>query len=336
MAKKKNSSQKEGAAFSIKLKLFIGFAIPLICMVIVGIGAYSKAASGMIYNYEESTSKALSMAMEYLNFGFESAVSESEQLYYDNNLVKWATNAIYNEWTKKEIAETAARDLSVKKDGNEFISNMYIIPGKNMSMVSAYSDDKEIAGFYDDLAEEKEAECLQTLEGKWVGSHDYIDSVLSENYADYSADSYACSYIRPMTTKRACIVVDYSSESIAGILRDLNLGDESISAFIMPDGRELLLNGDDVVRNSEFSFVDQAYYQDAMAENAEIVIDYVPYQGEQYLFMASKSSHNSAAVCAMVPVSMVNAQADSIQHITVIMVFISCVIAIFAGILISN
>ena len=332
-----NSTGKEKQQFAIgiKVKLVIGFAIPLIFTIVVGMVAYSLAASGMTKNYEDSMSKAMSMAIEYLDFGFGSAVSESEQLYYDTDLMRWATGAIYNEWTRKEIMEDVSLDLNIKQGGNEFVANMYIIPGSSSQVISTNDDDAVVPGFYEELADKAEAVCLQTLEGRWVGAHSYIDQVLSQHYTGYSADNYACSYIRPMATKRACIVVDYSSDSIAGILQNLGLGEGSIAAFVTADGRELLLKEGVISNSGDFSFVNQSYYTEAMADNAATIIDYVTYNHQQYLFMVSKSYQNGSAICAMVPVSLVNESADSIKNVTVLMVIISWLIAIAAGVLIT-
>ncbi len=137
------SANKKQNRMGIKTKMVIGFAIPLFCTILIGAVAYSLAASGMTYNYEESMSKALSMAMEYLDFGFESAVSESEQLYYNTDLMRWATGAIYNDWTKQEIRDEVKLDLSVKCSGNSFVDNMYIIPQEGLRVISAYGDDAQ-------------------------------------------------------------------------------------------------------------------------------------------------------------------------------------------------
>lgn len=337
MEKKTNKSlqgKKRQLTMGIKIKLAIGFVIPLICTIVVGIGAYSLAASGMTANYEDSMAKALSMAVEYLDFGFQSAVSESEQLYYNTDLVRWATGAIYNEWTRQEIAESVSVDLNVKKDGNEFVANIYIIPRDTMPIVSTYHDAAVVPGFYNGLEESGEAVCLEKLEGNWIGSHDYIDGILSQYYSDYTADSYVCSHIRPMPTRRACIVVDYSSEAIANVLRSLNLGEGSISAFITADGRELLLKENEITKDSDFSFVDQTYYKNAMADDGATIIEYVTYNKQEYLFMLSKSYENGSAMCAMVPVSRVNAGAGSIKQITILMVIISCILAVPVSVLI--
>lgn len=330
----KKVKEKKSITMGIKLKLIIGFVIPLICIIVVGVGAYSMAASGMSANYEDSMSKALIMAMGYLDFGFESSVSESEQLYYDTDLMRWATGAIYNDWTKKSVEEKAVLNLNLKGKGNEFVAAMYIIPGKDLPMVSTQEISANIPGFYNELKNSSEGECLQHLKGGWVGSHNYIDGVLAKYDSSYSAESYACSYIRPMTTKRACIVVDYSSDAIAGVLRDLDLGEKGISAFVTEDGREILLRGNEIVKDDSFSFTDQEFYAEAMNDNAATIIDYVQYKKEDYLFMMTKSHKNGSAICAMVPMSMVNAGANSIKAISVVMVVISCVIAVVVCLLI--
>ncbi len=328
------TENKKQFTVGIKVKMLIGFAIPLICAIIIGMVAYSLAAIGMSSNYEDSMSKAMSMAVGYLDFGFKSAVSESEQLYYNTDLMKWATGAVYNEWTKQEIAESVRIDLSIKQKGNEFVANMYIIPRSSLPMVSTYDDSISTPGFYENLADKEEAACLTTLSGNWIGIHNYIDEELTKNDSNYTTDSYACSYIRPLATKRACIVVDYSSEAIANILRELGLGEKSLAAFVTADGRELLLQGDEIIRNDEFSFVDQSYYKEAMADTASTIIEYVTYKNQKYLFMLSKSQQNGSAICGMVPVSQVHAGATTIRNITAIMVILSCVIAVFVGILI--
>ncbi len=342
MAKKDNnpatksiSKEKQQFAIGIKVKLVIGFAIPLVFTIVIGMVAYSLAASGMTKNYEDSMSKAMSMAIEYLDFGFSSAVSESEQLYYDTDLMRWATGAIYNEWTRKEVMNDVSLDLNIKQGGNEFVANMYIIPGSSSQVISTNGDETVVPGFYEELADKDEAVCLQTLGGSWVGAHNYIDQVLSQHYTGYSADDYACSFIRPMATKRACIVVDYSSDSIAGVLKNLGLGEDSIAAFVTADGRELLLKEGVISNGGDFSFVNQSYFTEAMADNAATIIDYVTYNHEQYLFMVSKSYQNGSAICAMVPVSLVNESADSIKNVTLLMVIISWLVAIAAGVLIT-
>ncbi|MCD8039375.1 MAG: methyl-accepting chemotaxis protein [Lachnospiraceae bacterium] len=121
---------------------------------------------------------------------------------------------------------------------------------------------------------------------------------------------------------------------MAEILRSLELGEESISAFVTADGRELLLQGSEIIKDGSFSFTNQSYFTEAMSDSAATIIDYVTYENQKYLFIVSKSYQNGSAICAMVPVSMVNEGANSIRSITVIIVILSCLIAVAVSIFI--
>lgn len=92
----------------------------------------------------------------------------------------------------------------------------------------------------------------------------------------------------------------------------------------------MLLKDGVITSSDEFSFVNQPYYTEAMADNAATIIDYVTYNHKQYLFMVSKSYQNGSAICAMVPVSLVNENAASIKNVTVFMVILSWLVAIVA------
>lgn len=323
---KNAKKEKKDFVFGIREKLLGGFALAVLSTVVVGVVSYSLSASALTSNYEDSMTNAMTMTMEYMDFGFDSAVSESEQLYYNTDLMRWATGAVYNDWTRKEIVDSVSVDLGVKQRGNGFVDNMYIIPQNGLSVVSTYDGDADISGFYNDLEGSTENTCLESLSGNWIGYHNYIDQVFSQNYTDYSSDRYACSYIRPMTTRRACIVVDFSSDAIADVLRGLSLGTDSYAAFITADGRELLLNGDTIVQNGDFSFVNQTYYQNAMAENVATVVEYVTLNQDEYLFMITKSHNNGSAICALVPVSNVNAGANAIKNVTALVIILSLII----------
>lgn len=98
--------------------------------------------------------------------------------------------------------------------------------------------------------------------------------------------------------------------------------------YIIPGSSSQVIstNGDDAVV--------PGFYEE-LADNAATIIDYVTYNHQQYLFMVSKRYQNGSAICAMVPVSLVSESADSIKHITVLMVIISWLVAIAAGVLIT-
>lgn len=55
----------------------IGFFVPILFLIIVGIVSYRRASAGMVKNYESSTQSAISMAVESLDQGIKPVVSNT-------------------------------------------------------------------------------------------------------------------------------------------------------------------------------------------------------------------------------------------------------------------
>ncbi|MGN0161347.1 MAG: methyl-accepting chemotaxis protein [Lachnospiraceae bacterium] len=329
---KDNNSSKKIKKLGIKQKLIFAFVIPVICTIGVGVISFSLASGAMTDNYESSLVTAMVTKMEYLDCGFAMAESESEQMYFDSDLVKWATGAIYNEYTKQSIAENARVNLQVRQSCNEMIENIYIIPEENLPVVSTL--DVDISGFYSELGAAKEAACFESLDGSWVGTHDTIDAKFAA-VSGYGVKDYACSYIRPMTTRRACIVVDYSAETIVDVLKSLNLGEGSYAAFVTSDGREISLADDVWTENSDFTFVNDDF-QKAMSEDAQTVVDYIRINGEDYMYAMTKSLRNGSAICAAIPMSTVYSGASSIFGVTMAVVLLVVLVSAINGVVIIH
>lgn len=62
----------------------------------------------------------------------------------------------------------------------------------------------------------------------------------------------------------------------------------------------------------------------------------VKFQGSSYLFLYSKSETTGAAVCALVPMEVVTAQAVTIRQITVIVVVVAVIVAALIGLFITG
>lgn len=79
-----------GGFFSIRNKLIIGFSIPIVFMIVIGVAAYQKAAAGMSEKYEVSTLQTVSMITEYINMSDTYIEADASRYAYDTNLGKYA------------------------------------------------------------------------------------------------------------------------------------------------------------------------------------------------------------------------------------------------------
>lgn len=78
MAEEKTDKKEFG--ISLRIQLIVGFAVPILFLIGVGVISYRNASSGMIENYENSAINALDMTMECLERGFSPSVANVLEL----------------------------------------------------------------------------------------------------------------------------------------------------------------------------------------------------------------------------------------------------------------
>jgi len=322
--KRPNIRNTRKAKLSIRLQLILGFIIPIAFVILVGCISYEKASFGLKKNYEDSTTKAIDMAVQYLDFGFRSVEADALQTVLSDSTINYANDKYKNDPIKKKSEMDSTKTMVYAKAiSNEFIQNIHIITKDDLSLITTSNVIRN--GFFNKLLKYDEGKPMNSkLEKYWVGKHQFIDEQVKLNESEY-----ACSLIYPYATKNACVVIDINYKVMKNVMTNLNLGDESILAFITADGRETM-NGE-----HQFSFLDQNFYQDKNKGKAISGSEYINYQGDKYLFMYSKCKSTDAMLCALVPQNLVMERANEIKWLTIILVAIACIIAVGIGSLIS-
>ncbi|MDE6064407.1 MAG: hypothetical protein K2G20_07480, partial [Lachnospiraceae bacterium] len=82
----------KGFHLSLKAQLIIGFTLPVLLVVCIGIYAYNKAEKGMVNNYRATALQALQMTTDYMNYGFETVSSSALELYNDGDVINYTRN----------------------------------------------------------------------------------------------------------------------------------------------------------------------------------------------------------------------------------------------------
>lgn len=326
--------KKKKVVIGIRTKLYGGFVVPIICVVLVGVLSYQKAAEGMNENYESATVKSMNMAMQYLDYGFSSVESEVLQLYLDEDISKYAVGVMEVSQQGTMLSKVRT-NLNAKQAANSFIEGMHIICKQKLKNISTVSN-TENGSFEEWFATEEAVKLTEETRGMWVGQHPEADAVLGLGNEDY-----ACSYMRMYANMSAGIMVDLSEEAIVGILEDLGLGEGSVAGFLMPDGHEVIVDAREEGAPA-YSFLTETYYKEALEafENAETELldysKYVSYDGENYLFMVSKSTVNGSVICGLVPESLIKSGANEIKTMTIVFIVLACVAAGVIGIFVAG
>ncbi len=340
----------------ISFKIFICFFIPILFMVIIGTMAYQKSAEGMNGQFQESTLQTLNMATEYIEMSGKFIETEATKYAFDATLGKYYLGLLdSDQFARSEAVKTTKSNLMSAKTTNPFINNIHIVTQSDVEMISTYSTTNQLGLTAKQTGNLEEYKAQMTTDGKnlskWVDDHSCLDEHLSLNKSDY-----ILAYQMMSSQKSACVVIDVKPGTIGEFLAGLDLGQGSIAGFVTENGREIICrdaeDGETKVWSAEEGiFYGQDFYMEACGvqntdETADDTTDEaadeeeetalsgareVRYEGQDYLFLYSKSQINNAVICALVPIGVVMGQAETIKKLTFTLVILAVVIAGIIG-----
>ena len=313
---------------TIRAKLILSFLIPIAFILLLGIVSFNKAAEGIRSSYENSTEQTIKMTSKYLQLGIETLeavstqyVSEKEKQqyvvgYYSDDIVK--NTSIYN---------NIKSDLTRKEKTDNFISQIYILTDKAKLVSTKEITEQNIcAGFYEtDIGIEINSNRSKIF---WLGQNEFLDEKLGVD-----AQEYSLRLVRNFGTSDTFLVFDMDMNIVRDILKSVEFDRTGILALVTSDGKEIFSDEQD--KNNKSVFFNQEFYKKIAVSEDKNGAFYVDYQDKQQLFMYSKVGDSGTTICALIPRSTILSKADSIRQITVIIVIIACIVAVFTGFTIS-
>jgi methyl-accepting chemotaxis protein len=285
----------------------------------------------MIKNYEDSSKLSLGMMGEYYDLGLTNMSNKAIDLIADDVLQKYYSK-YYSDKPTEEIdrfKESQKKILSIAS-ADKFISDIFVTANYGHSVSSAGTLDK---AFYEKFNKSEDVKGLiESGESQiWMGSHSFLD-----DNAKIKSNEYGLSYIKRLTNSGfkpiGYIIIDIKQDFIQEIIDKTDFGENSITGFITRDGKSMLNNAN----SQEFDLSKEVFYKKAMESEKATDALYVTYQNEKYLFVYSKLSVSGSMVFSLISNTVVVKQADDVKIITVIVVLISCIIAILIGIFMAK
>lgn len=330
--KKKVKSDNGNMKFGILQKLILGFMIPVLFIVALGIISYSKSSKGLISNYEQSTFNSIKMGSDYMEYIFNSIDSISKQYARDSEL-SYFTRGLVNNTPSEKLRYTTLvnNELKEKVELERFINNIHIIGEDNVPILT--SEFQNTNGFFTELKKNMEG-FDDSEEGIWIGNHPLIDQRLS-----LESEDYAFSLIQKFSSDKAGIVIDVSRNEIENLLKNLNLGKDSIVGIVTPDNREITIENtlsDKEKNKNSFQFYEKDYYKKSLQSGEEIGSEYVKYNSKDYLYFYSKVGKTGIVFTSLIPKTNIMSQANDIRTITFFVVILACIVAVSIGSIISG
>ena len=332
--KVQSMENKKGVLFSIRAKIFLCFLVPILFLILVGVFSYKKAAAGMYDTFRDSNEQTINMANQYLDVSNSFIEAEALKYAFQSDLGKYMiglyeTDAVQ----RKTVINSVGSSIRASQAGNDFISNIHIVTEEDVHMLSTKAGGT-VMGIYKDYKNEMLG---YSDNGKkipeWVDYHNTLDDTLGLKQSDY-----IMAYQTTPQSGKGFIVIDVKASAIQQFLDSLDMGDGSIIGFVTQSGREIisekLPDGQESTRaDGETVFYGQDFFNNL--EDQQTTKE-VSINGKSYLFFYSRMERTNAAVCALVPMEIVNGQADDIRNVTIAVVLIACVVAVLIGIIIST
>lgn len=327
---KPKEKRKLNLDINIKLQLLVGFAIPVIFVILVGVISYNKAEEGMITNYEISAQNTIDTEMDYLDFGFYLIRGDIAQFKLDMELQCLVGGMYKNDQAKAStITNQTNSGITVKRTLNEFINNIYIIPKSEMKIISTTKKSTKTAsqdfGFYEEWSNTEEGKGINTAQvAGWISAHPEMDK-----RTGYDPEEYILSFMTAFPNKAAVLVVDINKEKVRDTLSAIDVTEGAIIAFVTAEGKEIVVKED--TNATEIVFFEQEFFKNSLLDEDKGGSQYVTYDGKEYLYIYRVSEETGATLAYLVPKEKVTASAADIRKITVVLVAISCIVAVLIG-----
>lgn len=333
VTRKKEKKQQGKKTGKIIYRLSGAFLVPVFLIILLGVLSYITASDNISKQYKSSVNGTVATVGDYSTLLCKTIENKTTEI-----VTNTAFNNYYGRYAGKNDTDamSAYRDvttiLTTAKGTCNYINSYSVFTKEGGNVTSTSGRLKAEA--YDEFAKSDEAAKITGGQGVWSGYHKFIDKQLS-----MAEDTYALAYTRKLSKGDGYICIDVTYSAIQDMLKSLTTGKGAISAIVSEsDGREVIYtDSDDAKKMSEKEhlFVGTTYVKDA-AVDAKAGSTYVSVDGKKYLFGYSPVGNTGLMVCTLIPNSTILSAADSIRNVTIIIVLLASVIAIFIGSVIAR
>lgn len=324
---------KGNTKHSIMQTLLVGFLVPVVMMIILGVVCYNTAASGMISKYQESAESTVTAVGNYFDLICNSISSKALELIGDGDVADY-----YGKYYKKQDAKSmesmrnARTLLGNAKATNKYMYSYSVVPEGGTyltSLTGAMSDNP-----YEDFKASAEGQYFvenSTARNAWLGYHTYLDESLNS-----LPKNYAIAFYQRLAKGDSYLIFDVDMDVVMTMLEQMDFGDGTIKALVSKDGREVVsVQGKEEEEITEQYFVGQKYYEETK-DTEESVAKSVRYNGKRYSYIATPVGKTGAMICTLIPRSNLMGQANQIKFITIVLVILAAAAALATGGFIST
>ena len=318
----KGNGKKYGYFYSIRFRLCISYIIMIIFIILTGFLAEKMGEQAIEESYRDTVTQSLRMVGKYIEFGFENVRGTVTEYLVDKEISNYVSGKMSSDPSAETRYQTALeKQLNTKITADEFISDIYFV---TEGVYAVTTRERAIKTLFSSYMDTEQGENIRENENQffWMGRSSIVDEEL-----EVDSDKYAVRLIKYFNQKNAVIMVDIDCTKITEILNGIDLGDGSHITYITDDGVELAADG---TRTEFFSSMD-CYLETHDSEEKSGIIENVQMDGKSYLYLYEKLKDSEGTICALVPNDVIYEKVYAIRNVTIAVVVIACIFALFIG-----
>ncbi|HKM05312.1 MAG TPA: methyl-accepting chemotaxis protein [Lachnospiraceae bacterium] len=312
--------RKSIRGLSIRMLLNMGFFVPVIFIIVVGMVSFEKASTGLQENYEASAVNGVDMTIKCLDQGFSVAKAMIMELSGDGTIKSYSLGGYDKNKTQRDIANKSIKTTILTKQSlNDMVGEIYILPenGQKFITTKTLKNTLELDSFLKEMVAAGEDGIFQDSYVNWNSEHPFLDEQTGNTGEEYIL---TCSRKFNAGNLYGAVIIDINRDYVLDLLEDLNFGEKSQIFFTTKEGKTIGIQNtislDEL--NSKQGFVNK---------EGGVTSGYVKDKKEQYFYMSKESTESGAVLTVLVPKSYITEKSDAIKWITIVMVLIASLIA---------
>ena len=246
---------------SIRVKLMMSFFIPVVCIVILGLVAYSYASKSIVSTFTDSINNVVSSTANYYEVIMKTVEDKINQLSSDPNTWNYYSKLLQSDIVKEsEVYKEIRNSVKTMATSDKYIGNIAIFTNYGQPAVSTH-ETFSVSNPFETFKTTDEATYINNSSSSlvWAGYHNFIDEQLRIMPKDY-AIAVTKKYKNKSGQHIGFIQMDLKMKAVADTLSSLQLPEGSLVAFISGDGREITGSG----AAEEPLFTNHTYYLTAI------------------------------------------------------------------------
>ncbi len=332
--KKEQQERKSGGSFSLPfyrsvgMRLIMGFFVPVIGVMFLGMISYQQASDAIVNNYKESVQQTTEALQQYVTLVLSSEKDEFKS---------YLTQQEFQSYFQGILSDSDER-IALREYQNT-LRNKLALDAKVHSIYFLADNKRTVLASLGSVAGDKFTEYSQCKQGEGIskdvsGWHVFGQDDESDDVIGLDDREYCLRIAKKINTYDAVMLINISAGYIRDAMKSLDPGEGGYVAVVTSDGKEFYASEEMTPESPILYGTD--FYREALESEDNTGNRMVRLDGKQYMFSYSKVGLGDAMIVSMIPSARILQESAGIKRLTVILTILSAIVALLLGVLISR